>query len=210
MANDPRFENAIFSGTIRCGEAAISPQTRATILRQEPLAVFPIPWAALRVWDAYGTNLPATAANDDLGLVGGTFATAPPMIQAGDLKAAGATTRYARFQVVLPECYEAGETVALALLAGMLTTVASVSCTVDLEVYRADKSGGIGSDLCATSAQSINSLVFASKSFTITAASLAAGDILDVRVAIACNDAATVTAVTPAIAGLDLQCDIKG
>jgi hypothetical protein len=203
------LDDVRLGGTLTCAEDAISEQLRTSILKQSANVVFPIPWAALRVWDAYGTNLPATAATDDLALVGGTFGTAPPMIQAGDLKAAGATSRYARFQVALPGHYEAGETVSLVLSAGMLTTVADTSCTVDVVAYRADKIGGIGSDICATSAQSINSLTFASKTFSITATTLSAGDILDVRIVIACNDAATATAVTPAIAGLDLVCDIR-
>lgn len=209
MASDPRFENVVVTGTLKCAEDAISPQLRSSILKQAPLVVFPIPWAALRVWDAYQTNLPGTAASDDLGLIGGTFGTAPPMVQAGDLKAAGSTSRYARFQVVIPAFYDAAETLSLVLSAGMKTTIADVACTVDVEAYRVDKVSGISADLCATAAQAINSLVFASKSFTITPATLSAGDVLDVRITIACNDAATVTAVIPTIAGLDLVCDVK-
>jgi hypothetical protein len=56
----------------------------------------------------------------------------------------------------------------------------------------------------------INSLVLAAKSFTITPSGLVAGDTLDVRIAIACTDAATGTAVTPTIAAIDLLCDIRG
>jgi hypothetical protein len=112
--------------------------------------------------------------------------------------------------VELPECYEAGETVTLSLSAGMVTTVASSSCTVDVECYKIDKITGIGSDLCTTSATTINSLVFAAKVFTITPSGLTAGDVLDVRLTIACNDAATGTAVTPTIAAIDFLCDIKG
>jgi maleate cis-trans isomerase len=52
--------------------------------------------------------------------------------------------------------------------------------------------------------------VFAAKSFTITSSGLVAGDVLDIRLTIAVNDAATVTAVTPTIAAIDLLCDIKG
>lgn len=205
-----QIDSLTISQTLTCSETAISPQLRSSILRQTDNAVFPIPLADLRVWDAYGTNLPATAAADDLGLVGGTFGTAPPMVQAGDLKAAGATTRYARVQVIVPECYVAAETLSIVISAGMKTTVADTSCTVDVEAYRADKISGISADLCATAAQSINSLVFASKTFAITATTLSAGDVLDMRIAIACTDAATGTAVTPTIAGLDLCCDIKG
>lgn len=206
----PRFDDLAIGGTLTIPETGISPQTRASVLKQNPNVAFPIPWDALRVWDSFHTNLPGTAASDDLALIGGTFATAPPMVQAGDLKAAGATTRYARFQAIVPECYDTAETLSFVLSAGMKTTVADNACTVDLEVYRADKISGISADLCATAAQSINSLTFANKTFAITSSTLSAGDILDVRLAITCNDAATVTAVTPTIAGLDLVCDIKG
>lgn len=198
------------SGNITVKETGVSAQTRTSILRQDANAIFPIPVTSLRVWDAFQTNLPGTAATDDLALIGGTFATAPPTISAGDLKTAGATTRYARFQVQLPECYEAGETVTLSVSAGMVTTVADVSCTVDVQCYKLDKITGISADLCATAAITMNSLVFADKDFTITPSGLVPGDVFDVRIAIACNDAATVTAVTPTIAAIDLLCDIRG
>lgn len=198
------------TGTLTVPETAITAQTRATILKQDANAIFPVMLTALRVHDAYQTNLPGTAATDDLALIGGTFGTAPPTVSAGDLKAAGATTRYARFQIQLPECYDAGETVTLSISAGMVTTVADTSCTLDVECYKLDKITGIGSDLCATAATTINSLTFADVAFTITPTSLEPGDVFDVRIAIACNDAATGTAVTPTIASIDLLCDIKG
>lgn len=204
------FDDIRVTGNIAVKDTGVSAQTRTSILKQDALAVFPVKFTDLRVWDAFQTNLPGTAATDDLALVGGTFATSPPTISAGDCKALGATSRYARFMVELPECYEAGETVTISLSAGMVTTVASVSCTVDVECYEIDKIGGIGSDLCTTSATTINSLVFAAKAFTITPSGLTAGDVLDVRITIAVNDGATGTAVTPTIAGIDLLCDIKG
>jgi hypothetical protein len=205
-----QFDDVRISGTLSLKETGISAQTRASILKQDALAIFPVNMMNLRVWDAIQTNLPGTAATDDLALIGGTFGTSPPVVSAGDCKALGATSRYARFMVELPECYEAGETVTLSLSAGMVTTVASSSCTVDVECYKIDKITGIGSDLCTTAATTINSLVFAAKSFTITSSALTAGDVLDIRITIAVNDAATGTAVTPTIAGIDLLCDIKG
>lgn len=205
-----QFDDVRISGTLAIKETGVSAQTRASILKQDALAIFPIRLTGLRVWDAFHTNLPGTAAADDLALIGTTFGSTAPVITAGDCKALGATSRYARFMVELPECYEAGETVTLSLSAGMVTTVASSSCTVDVECYKIDKITGIGSDLCTTSATTINSLVFAAKAFTITPSGLTAGDVLDVRLTIACSDAATGTAVTPTIAGIDLLCDIKG
>lgn len=198
------------TGNLTIKNTGVSPQTRATILEQESNAIFPVNLTSLRVWDAIQTNLPGTAASDDLAISGGTFGTNAPVITAGDLKAAGATTRYARFQVALPECYEAGQTVQLSVSAGMVTTVADTSCTLDAVVYKIDKEGGVGSDLCTTAATTINSLTFASVAFSITAGGLSAGDVLDIRLAIACTDGATGTAVTPTIGGIDLLCDIRG
>lgn len=202
--------NATFRGAVSVASTAIAAQTRDSVLVQDAAVRFPVNLTALRVWDAFHTNLPGTAATDDLALIGGTFGTSPPLVQAGDLKAAGATTRYARFSFTLPECYDEGETVKLVISAGMKTTIADTSCTLDVECYRHDKISGISADLCATAAESINSLTFADKSFTVTPTSLEKGDVLDVRIAIACNDAATATAVTPTIANIDFAIDIKG
>lgn len=205
-----QFDSVRISETLTIKESGISAQTRSTILKQDALAIFPVNMTDLRVWDALQTNLPGTAAADDLALIGTTFGSTSPRVTAGDCKALGATSRYARFMVELPECYESGETVQISISAGMVTTVASASCTVDVECYKIDKIGGIGSDLCATSATTINSLTFGSKAFTITSSGLVAGDVLDVRITIAVNDGATATAVTPTIGGIDLLCDIKG
>ena len=203
-------ETATIRGTLTVPNNAISAQTRATILAQDTNVKFPVNFADLRVWDALSTNLPGTAAADDLALIGGTFGSAPPLIQAGDLKNAGATSRYARFTLTVPECYDDAETFSLVISAGMKTTVASSSCTLDVECYRHDKVSGISADLCATAAQSINSLVFADKTFTITPTTLVKGDVLDIRITIACSDTGTGTAVTPTIANIDCVCDIKG
>lgn len=209
MPNDPRFENVVVTGTLRCNDTALSPQTRPTVLVQDDLVPFPIPLTSMRKWDEIQTIV-GTPASDDLGIIGTTFGSVGPTLSAGDLKAAGATTRRTRCQVAVPECYQDGQTLNIDVYAGMQTTVADGSCTVDIECYRLDKLGAIGSDLCTTSATNINSLTVAKKPFVINPASIAKGDILDIRISIACTDAATVTAVTPVIGGVDLVCDIKG
>ena len=178
-------------------------------LTQDANAVFAVPWVDLRVWDALATNLPATPATDDLGLVGGTFGSASPKISTGDVKAAGCT-RYARFQFQLPVEYDAGASVTMRLHAGMTTTVADTSATVDVECYKSDGEAGVGSDICATAAQSINSLTDADKDFTITATGLSAGDVLDIRLTITVVDAATGTAVIADIGAIEVLVDIKG
>jgi hypothetical protein len=179
-------------------------------LTQEDNAPYKVPFESWRVWDAFGTLLPATPANDDLGIVGGTFGSASPSIQTGDLKSAGATSRRARVTFSLPPEYVAGQSVTIRAHAGMLTTVADASATIDFEVYKSDDEAGIGSDLCATAAQSINSLTLSDKDFAITATGLAPGDTLDIRMTVAVNDAATGTAVAGIVGGVEVLLDVKG
>jgi len=82
---------------------------------------------------------------------------------------------------------------------------------VDVELYESNlDTTKTGSDLVTTAATTMNSLTFAAKAFDVTSTTLGPGDFLDIRISIACNDAATGTAVTPAIAHAELVLDIKG
>jgi hypothetical protein len=178
---------------------------------QRVLAELPVALTDLRVWDAMQTNLPGTGASDDLALIATTWGTDPPTVQTGDLKAAGSTTRRARFQVRVPPDFEAGQTAQIRCKAGMKTTVADVAATIDIECYRVKGDGTLDAagDLCTTAATTINSLTVSNKDFTITNAVIQPGDILDVRVSILVNDAATVTAVIGLLAGLSLLADLR-
>lgn len=187
-------------------QAAIDPSK----LAQRALQAFPVRLTDTRVWDAITTLLPSAAANDDLGLVGGNWGTDSPLLNAGDLKAAGATTRYARLQLTVPANYQDAETIQLRFRCAVETTVADTSCTIDCSVYKGDGTGAVGSDLVTTAAQSINSLTPANVDFVIDSSAVDPGDLLDLRIAIACNDAATGTAVTPTIYSITLLCDTRG
>jgi hypothetical protein len=180
-------------------------------LIQDAEAEHDIPFESWRVFDAYQTVLPGTSTGDDLGLYGGTFGTATPAVKTYDLKNAGATNVRARFRVQLPPWYDTGETVKIRFNAGMETTVASASATVDVEAYKTAGDGLVsGSDLVTTSATTINSLTLANKDFLLTSTALAPGDWLDCRVTIAINDSATATAVIGKIGKASLLLDIKG
>jgi hypothetical protein len=180
-----------------------------TKLAQRVLAESIVPLTQARTWDAVATNLPASAASDDLGLVSGTWGTNPARITAGDVKALGATTRRLYLAIPIPANYEDGQTIQLQIRAKMETTVADVSCTIDAEAY-VGADGAVGSDLVATVAQSMNSLTAAAYTFTINATGVDPGDLLEVRLSISSNDAATATAVTPAIYSIALLCDTRG
>ncbi len=186
--------------------ADIDPEKMA----QVELAQFVQKLTDLRIWDAFQTTLPGTSSSDDLGLYGGTFGSASPEVKTADLKAAGATNVRARLVITLPANYDPGHTVTLRLFAGMETTISDGSATIDVEAYLCGGDGSVGSDLCATAAQSINSLTEANKDFTITPTGLVAGDQLDVRITIAVNDAGTGTAVIATLGKIALLCDTRG
>jgi hypothetical protein len=155
--------------------------------------------------------LAPAASPDDLMLVGGTFGSASPSIRSRDLKAAGAQTLRARVTFQLPPSYIAGGSVTIRARAGMLTTVADASATIDFEAYRSNDEAGIGADLSTTTpATTINSLVLANKDFILTTSSLQPGDTLDIRMSVAVNDAASVTAVIALIGAVEVLLDVKG
>lgn len=201
------------SGALSVGGAltiggGVTGQSRSG-LTQDDLQSYPLPLEDFRQHDAYQTVL-GSAGSDDLGITTGTFGTGLPYIGSGDSKTVS-TTRRARILFTLPPEYVSGETIQLRFAAGMITTVADTSATIDAEVYLSARTTlKSGSDLCTTSAQSINSLTFAEKTFTINPVGRAAGDVFDIRVTIAIVDAATGTAVIGAIAHAEMQLDIKG
>jgi hypothetical protein len=180
-----------------------------TKLAQRVLAESIIPLTQARTWDSVAVNLPAAATSDDLGLVSGTFGTNPARITAGNVKAIGPTTRRLYLATPIPANYEDGQTIQLQIRAKMETTVADVSCTIGAEAY-VGADGAVGSDLVTTAAQSMNSLTAAAYTFTVNATGVDPGDLLEVRLSIASNDAATATDVTPAIYSIALLCDTRG
>lgn len=187
------------------GTAAIDP----TKMAQRPLQKFTVPWSSFRVWDAYASILPSTAGTDDLALVTGTWLTDAARINAGDVKNTTGT-RYAIVFVPVPDNYHDGETVTLRIRAGMATTVASSSCTIDAAAIVRNGSGVASADLVTTAAQSMNSLTPADFDFQLNASLLDPGMLLEIRLAIAYTDVATGTAVTPTIYGVDLLVDTRG
>ncbi len=208
------MSTTIFPGSVRIQEnlevIGSMPAIARTGLAQEDNARFKLLPTNWRVFDAMHTNLPGTAASDDLALIGGTFGTAAPSIQTGDLKAAGSTTRKARMSVRLPHTYVAGQSVTIRAHCGMNTTIADVAATIDFAAYRTGDDLTIGSDLVVPAAQSINSLAYADKDFVLNAATLAPGDTIDIQISVLVNDAATATAVIAVVGGVELLIDTKG
>jgi len=200
---------SIPAGAVRNATVASDAEIARTKLALDSLRSFPIELTRLRVWDAITSLLPSAAAADDLALIGGTFGGASPSVRTSDAKDTSITQR-ARLLVHLPESFETGGNLRLRLRAGMITTVANGTATVDVEAYQSDKEGGVGSDLVATDATTINSLDFANIDFVISAGALSAGAWLDIRITIAITDASTATAVIGALGSIELLADIRG
>jgi len=190
---------------IQAGDVSATLLSRTNFVQEAAVAHI-IPLTHLRVWDALQTILPAAGANDDLGLLTNTYLTTAPTVESGDSKAA-TTSRYARFQFAVPEHYVAGQAITLRLNAGMKTTISDTSAAIDAFVVR---TAAPTVDICATAAQSINSLTAANKDFTITPTDVVVGDILDVRVLISIVDGATATAVIGQLNSISLLMATKG
>lgn len=151
-----------------------------------------------RVWDALQTVLPGTAANDDMGITTGTPGTAAPSLRGVDFGGA-ATDERASFEFIVPQTYRAGAPLTLRVNAGILTTVAATALTVDALVYKDAGTGAVGADICATAAQSINSLVFANKDFTITPTGIVPGDRLIIILIFTGSDGTDLGVMIPEI-----------
>lgn len=206
-----RFADGIFNEAILSSTTSI-PYSKLT---QRTTAVHGVPLTSCRVHDAPQTNLgtsPGAGVTDDLG-ISGSGSTEGMHLTTGDQKTQGSLTFYAWFETHLPPNYDDGETVQVEFEAGMLTTVADTSCTVDCEVYGISGSTGVavdGLDLCTTAAQSINSLTMTNAKFDVSAASLTAGQRLSIRIIVIINDGASGTAVEGVIRDISLLCDTKG
>lgn len=203
---------ALPAGSLNGSTLSGNAEIQHTQLRQRVLQTFPVPWTQFRVWDAWHTNPVGTAGTDDLALSTGALvgSGAAGTINAGDCKNLGATTRRIACFVPIPDHYDDGETIQLRIRAAMATTVASTSCTVDAEAFVVGVGATVGTDLVTTAAQSMNSLTVTDYDFTINAASVDPGMLLEVRLTIAVSDTATATAVTPTIYSVELLCDTRG
>jgi len=148
----------------------------------------------------------AALASDDMALVTGTPGTDAPRLQGVDF---GGTTSDEKcaFEIVLPDNYVSGETVTLRCRAAMITMVSDGTATLDVECWEAGVDGAVGGDICATAAQSINSLTPANIDFTITPTAVAAGDKLIVRLSFAGSDTGNAGVMIPEVSDVSLLLD---
>lgn len=209
MARASKFDgDIVVAGTVQA--TTLNGSLNRSKIAQDELANFPVLFTDFRVWDAMQTVLPGTAATDDLALIGGTFGTNAPMIKSRDFASNGTPeSSYARAIVPIPPEYDDGQTLQIRIRAKM-ETVSDTTATLDVEAYKFDGDGAVGSDLCATSAIDINSASWADNDFTITATGVVSGELLDIRVAVTVEDGATGSGVIVDISEISLLADIRG
>lgn len=171
--------------------------------------VYPITLTQLRVWDAMQTVLPGSAATDDCALITGTPGTDAPTIQAGDIGGQTISRKFA-FEFGLPPEYDAGQTAKIRVKAGMVTTVADTSATIDFSAYEIDRSGAVGSDLVQTAAQDMNSITYADFDFTLDATNLNPGEKIVIVGTIAAQDSGDAGEMIPEVSALEMVLSVKG
>lgn len=193
---------------VMTGRASITGTVARSNLVQDDLSPYPIPNESWTLFDStIHAPLGATALSaDDLIYTLGTIGTTAPVITGTDFGGSSATQK-ARVRVKIPAEYVAGETITLRANAATLTTVADASSTIDFQVYR---QAAPTVDICATAAQSINSLTLADKDFTLTPTNCVPGDVLDILMVYAGVDAGNLGVILPTISGVKLLFDIKG
>lgn len=177
--------------------------------RQVDNVVWPIKLTDCKTFDSLDVNLPAAAANDDMGLVTGTPGTNALTLQGVDF---GGTTSDEKcgFIYPLPIEYVAGQSVTLRAHAGMLTTISDGATTLDCSAWADDGDGTVSSDLCATAATSIKSLTLADIDFTITPTTLTPGMLLFVQLSFAGTDSGNLGVMIATITKLSMLLDCRG
>lgn len=142
-----------------------------------------IPLSSLRVHDAFATNLPSTAGNDDLGLVLGTYGTNRTEVHYGDA-ATGTISRLAALLATVPQDYVAGEAMSI-VIPFTRDNAAEVSATVDIEVWR---EAAPTVDINSTAAVDINAAASGTATFVLTPTNLVPGEQVKIRITGAADD----------------------
>lgn len=195
---------------IQCNNTVRANQFVGPIQRQyisTESASYQLPYSVWRVWNAVGTNLPNTAAIDDLGVsFGSAYGTDTPYICSEDLNGDGTAASYARTQFILPAEYLAGGTITLRAYCDTQAGAASI----DFEAFLVSKTSTLvsGSDLVSTAATSVTTS-FTNKDFVVTPTSRIAGDTLDIRMAVIGTTSVTANTIVR-IPAVEIILQVKG
>lgn len=194
--------SGIFEGMSASGLA------RSSLAQDALSSGYRIPVTQFRVHDAFQTLLPGTAAADDMAVIGGTHATAPPLIEGVAVAAGSSETQNARVTFTLPAEYDDGQTITLRCTA-RVSAAMNTAQTLDAIVVSNDNDGTVSADICATAAVTLTTS-FADHDFTITPTGLVSGDELDIRLTSVADDTGGAGTGRFQLAKVELLLDIKG
>jgi hypothetical protein len=213
---DLRVTGTLTAGTVTLTDnsltnnAQIHPNTGITRAKMAQVvnAVFSIPVSAMRVWDSW-QQLPAVAADDDMGAIAGAWGTDVPHLESVDA-GEGAETQYAGFEFTLPDYYDDGQSITVRIPAKM-EVEADTSASLDLEAYLSDGEAAVsGVDLVSTAAQDMNAAAWNDYDFVITETNRVAGDKLVFRIKVAVVDNATDDDVWALLGDVQVLIDVRG
>ena len=199
--------NEIQDEAVTNAKVAAAAAIARTKLAQEALVPYRIPLTQFRVFDAFQTVLPGTAANDDMAVVGGTHATAPPMIEGKVATGSATETQNARVTFQLPAEYDDGQTITLRVRCRTSGGQGEGTKTIDAVVVSNDEDGTVSGDLVTTSVITIDD-TFTDRDFTITPTGLASGEELDILLTSVIEDAGVDGKLQ--IAFVEVLLDIRG
>ena len=120
------------------------------------------------------------------------------------------------FQYVLPPDYVPGTSLLVLLRTQLVTNLGGGAGTnnassVDVEAFEQSTSAAVGSDICATAAQTFTAPnAWESKSFTITGTGLLVGDIVNFRVTTTAIESGASQPIQIEIASILIRHDVRG
>lgn len=119
----------------------------------------------------------------------------------GEVASGVTKTDRTHFGFPVPQNYVAGSDITVSIVC-RVSVAATTSATINCQGYKSNDNAGAGGALQAGAAQSINSAVWATKTFTITGATLNPGDVLDFYVEAIVNDGGGATGAKAQIGGV--------
>lgn len=183
--------------------------TRASLV-QETGKEYYLPLELARRHDHPALQLPETPADDDFGIVAGTFGSNTMTLKTADFKTAGASSIYARWSFEFPVEYVTGQAASIKCRASM-SAVADTSATIDWEAFITDGQGGVvGSDIVTTAATDVNSATAADYTFSLDPTALLAGTWIEIRLKVTITDAAGGSPVICTVGKPRLLLSVKG
>ncbi len=199
---------AIKDGALVNADFSASAAVDRSKLAQSDLVAYPIPLTEFLAVD--GAELGISEDTDDLfRKVSGNIVTLLGRTPDNATEAASAYCQFA-----LPSEYVASETVQVAVTAQFINGAGADTgraSTIDLEVYE-QAAGAVGGDINETGAIAFSADdVYETKTFTITDADLAAGDVVNIKLtASAFDDAGGGAGVQIEIGEVSVLLDVKG